>query len=457
MNKTKYVFFCVIFSFFVSYAQDSVSERVELEWNESTSVITSRNNNFEVPTVKNQFLDDNLLPIYTKSWKIAKGYAIDSYKITNVNYQIITFDFSKNNSLNKIPATIQSKLNVASSRDESEVILTLTPLIKEGANIKKVVSFNIEYKLKRKLSSRLTNSKTAFNSVLSSGTWYKFSIDTTGVFKIDRSFLSSLGLNASSINPKNIKIYGNGGNMLPFLNSDFRYDSLEENAIFVSGEEDNKFDANDFILFYAKGPDTWKVDTSVNNTRHQKNIFSDKSYYFITVDEGIGKRIQNDIPLTSVPTQQIASYNDYDFYEKEEHNIIAIGQQWFGENLTIENVQTFTIPFESIDTSQDLQIRVRGVVESETTSQMAVKVNGQDLYTINFPAITSSLVHAVARENIGNISATNEAVTVEITFNNNGNPSAKAHLDYIEVIGKKLLTVDDKQFGFRSFDVANGS
>ena len=457
MNKIKNLFLCITLSFFGSYAQNSVSERIELEWNENNSVITSRNNNLQVPTVKNQFLDADLLPKYTKTWKINKGYAIDTYKITNVKYQIITSNIFKNNSFDKIPKEIKSKLNVAKSRDASEIILTMTPLIKEGMVVKKVISFNIEYKLKRKLSSRLINSKSAFNSVLSAGTWYKFAVDTTGVFKIDRSFLRSLGINTSSINPKNIKIYGNGGNMLPFLNSDFRYDDLEENAIFVSGEDDNKFDSSDFILFYAKGSDNWNVDASTNNIRHQKNIFSDKSYYFITVDGGVGKRIQGGTPITSVPNQQITSYNDYDFYEKEEYNVKAIGQQWFGENLTIENVQTFIIPFENIDTTQDLQIRVRGVVESETPTQMAVKVNGQDLFTIGFPAITNSLVHGVARENIGSLSATSDAVTVEITFNNNGNPSAKAHLDYIEVIGKKLLTVNDKQFGFRSFDAANGS
>ena len=32
------------------------------------------------------------------------------------------------------------------------------------------------------------------NSVLANGNWYKFSIDTTGVFKIDRAFLQRLGI-----------------------------------------------------------------------------------------------------------------------------------------------------------------------------------------------------------------------------------------------------------------------
>ena len=95
------------------------------------------------------------------------------------------------------------------------------------------------------------------NSVLSQGTWFKFSIDTTGVFKIDRSFLQNLGINTNEVNPKNIKIYGNGGQLLPMLNNAFRYDGLQENAIVVSGEDDGTFDANDYILFYGKGPHQW--------------------------------------------------------------------------------------------------------------------------------------------------------------------------------------------------------
>ena len=52
------------------------------------------------------------------------------------------------------------------------------------------------------------------NSVFESGNWFKFAVDTTGVFKIDANFLQNLGINTTSINPRNIKIYGNGGNML---------------------------------------------------------------------------------------------------------------------------------------------------------------------------------------------------------------------------------------------------
>ena len=46
---------------------------------------------------------------------------------------------------------------------------------------------------------------------------------------------------------------------------------------------------------------------------------------------------------------------------------------------------------------------------------------------------------------------------MSITYNNNGNPSANAFLDYIEVVGKKQLKFSDFQFSFRSFEQANNT
>ena len=117
------------------------------------------------------------------------------------------------------------------------------------------------------------------NSLLSSGEWYKFSIDTTGVFKIDANFLDDIGVNIKSINPKNIKIYGNGGRLLPELVSEFRYDDLQENAIYVEGENDNEFNADDFILFYGVGPHSWSTDIINETANHVQNIYSETSNY----------------------------------------------------------------------------------------------------------------------------------------------------------------------------------
>ena len=296
------------------------------------------------------------------------------------------------------------------------------------------------------------------NSVLSEGNWFKFSVDTTGVFKIDKSLLQKIGIATNNLNPKKIHIYGNGGELLPESNGDFRYDDLQENALFVEGEEDNSFDSNDYILFYAKGPHSWSVNTTSQEVTHKQNIYSDKAYYFITVNNEDGKRIQNAVPIPGTPVTEITTFNDYIFYEKETSNLFATGRRWLGEEFSLENQQTFEIPFPNAVQNEPLKIRVRAVGVSGLTSSMKVNVNSQELFSLNFLAISSDS-NNMASDRIGseNFSTTSSTVSVLLDYDNGGNPSARAYLDFIEISGKKQLISDGLQFSFRNFSAANTS
>ena len=296
------------------------------------------------------------------------------------------------------------------------------------------------------------NSQTA-NSVLSNGNWYKFSVDTTGVFKIDNSFLQSLGINTANLDPRNIKVYGNGGAMLPQRNSDFRYDDLTENAIFVSGEDDGVFNSQDYILFYGKGPHDWVLNPSLETAIHRQNIYSDKAHYFITVSNNPGKRITAAADVTNPTSKIITNFDDFVFYEKEQRNLFAIGTQWFGEDFSVNDSQNFTFNFENIDVNFPLEVKVRGSAISALNSTMNVVVNSTNAFSIVYPNVTSgSLTLGYANHNSAKITVTSPNIDVAINYNNNGNPGAKAYLDYIEVKGKKLLEANNKQFSFRSFE-----
>ncbi|PQJ72096.1 type IX secretion system sortase PorU [Polaribacter butkevichii] len=293
-------------------------------------------------------------------------------------------------------------------------------------------------------------------SVLASGDWFKFSVDTTGVFKIDKNLLQQIGVSTNNLNPKKIRIYGNGGSLLPVLNADDRYGGLQENAIYIEGENDGTFDNEDYILFYAKGAHDW-VGKSASIVRHRQNIYDDNAYYFITVSNEDGKRIQPKTSITSVATSQITTFDDYTFYEKDERNLIAAGTQWFfNTDFNIENTQSFKIPFPNSVSGAVSFIKVRGVSTSIASSQMSVKVNGVDLYNLNFSAI-SEVDRAKTSENKGSISNTTDFFDVSITYDNKGNPSATAFLDYIEIVGKKELIANGNQFSFRSFEQANST
>ncbi|MDP4600162.1 MAG: type IX secretion system sortase PorU [Polaribacter sp.] len=297
------------------------------------------------------------------------------------------------------------------------------------------------------------------NSVLATGTWYKFAIDTTGVFKIDRGFLQQLGVPLNGLNPKKIHIFGNGGQQLPILNSDFRYDDLQENAIYVAGENDNSFDANDYILFYGKGPHDWQLDPANAVANHRHNPYTDLAYYFLSVDENDGKRIQSKAPVAAAATAPITLFDEFTYVEKDERNLFAAGMQWFfASDFNIQNTQTFSIPFPSASPNEPLTVKVRAVSNSVVSSTMEVTLNSQQLFTINFPGVNpQSLTKAIAIERAQTIANTSQNLAISIAYNNNGNPSANAFLDYIEIIGKKQLTVGNFQFGFRSFQQANAS
>jgi hypothetical protein len=294
------------------------------------------------------------------------------------------------------------------------------------------------------------------NSVLSTGSWFKFSVDTTGVFRIDRNLLQQIGISPDNIDPRKLHIYGNGGNLLPEFNGNFRYDDLQENAIYIEGEADGTFDNNDFILFYAKGPHDWQVDTTTGNATHRQNIYSDVGYYFITVNNDDGKRIQSAVEITDPATTQITTFDDYIFYEQETLNLFATGRRWMGEDFSVENQQSFSIPFPNVVTTEEMTVTVRAAAVSALSSSMDVSANGQDLFTMGFSGNNpSSLILATDQLRSAALTNPSNTINVSINYSNGGNPSARAYLDYIELVGKKNLVASDFQFGFRSFDAAN--
>ena len=75
----------------------------------------------------------------------------------------------------------------------------------------------------------------ASQSVLSEGNWYKMGIVAPGVYRLEKSFFSNLGIDANSLDPRQIRIFGNGGGMLPQANDAERHDDLVENRIPGSG------------------------------------------------------------------------------------------------------------------------------------------------------------------------------------------------------------------------------
>ena len=114
---------------------------------------------------------------------------------------------------------------------------------------------------------------------LKTGTFYKIKVDKSGVFKITKKFLTENGINPNNINPKHLRIYGNGGAMLPEFNQDKRYSAMQEIAIQVVGEDDSVWDDSDYVLFYAKGADAYNLYGNFGNGSHRRRPYRPSEKY----------------------------------------------------------------------------------------------------------------------------------------------------------------------------------
>jgi hypothetical protein len=182
---------------------------------------------------------------------------------------------------------------------------------------------------------------------LTSGKVFKLSVPEEGVYKISYDFLKRHGADPGSLNPQNIRLFGNDGGMLPQANSQPRPEGLQEVPIFINGEADGKFDKSDYILFFGTG--ATRADLLPNNSvfRYQNNLYSTVNYYFLVIGEDPGIRI-TDVPNTETPSPVINSFRDFVYHELDEHNELHSGREWYGEKLGLTSSITFDLDVPGI-------------------------------------------------------------------------------------------------------------
>tara|TARA_R110002050_G_scaffold46516_13_gene109408 strand:- start:1295 stop:5059 length:3765 start_codon:yes stop_codon:yes gene_type:complete len=393
---------------------------------------------------------------FVAQWEINGVIDDSNASLTNVTYANISVSELKDLDLNKIPNKLNFQLKNSTARNKQFAFFYVSPIIKDLNGYKKVISFTLNYNTVPSSSRGLLNKSSKLaavisNSVLNSGEWHRFYIDTTGVFKITRSFLQQIGVNVNSVDPRNIKLYGNGGYMIPYLNSIAYPIDIQENAIKIVGEEDGVFNADDYILFYAKGPKGYQAESNTNI-----NCYTDKTYYFINISPGFGKRIQSFVQPTGTIDMNITTYQDYQFHEFDDYNIASEGRRWFGDRFDIENNKTFNFDFSGLVTAQPIYLKVYTAVASSSQSSMQLNVNGSSLTTFNFPGASDPTVANESSFN-GNVNVNLPNIAVNLNFDNSGNPSALAYLDYISIEGTRALNFLGKQFQFKNKDVALNS
>jgi hypothetical protein len=214
----------------------------------------------------------------------------------------------------------------------------------------------------------------AQQSVLHSGNWYKLAVEKNGVYKITFDQLKKMGIDPVKINPQHLKIYGNGGGMLPQPNDISRPLGLTENPIFVQGESDGAFNKGDYILFYGESADKVEYDIEKDIFRYEHNLYSDKTFYFLTTGDDAGRRIPN-IENIDGTFPAVRTFDDYVLHETDQYNLERSGREWFGEKFGLTNSYTFTFNVPGIVAGSNIKVISDVVGQSYTDASFRLFFN----------------------------------------------------------------------------------
>ena len=398
--------------------------------------------------------EDAFLPRFSQKVALSGNNIGFTVSLLNQVFEPLTEEES---SIIKDPSLILSDIKVdvsiSTSKKQNYGVYSFIPIRKNlgSGKFEKLIAFDVSVLYDGSFVKAASRAPRIYasNSVLQTGNWYKVGLSKDGIYKLSYSFFQNLGIDVSTLNPQNIRIYGNGGGMLPELNSIARKDDLVENAIFVQGETDGVFDVSDYVLFYGKGPQTWSYNpSSCPKFSHKLNLYSDSAYYFITIDLGAGKRIQNQASSMATVTNNVTSFDDYGFHENNYVNFIKSGRQWFGELFDNISSYNFAFSFPNIDgaaptsvkasiASRDLTSSANYSVASQTGSTNIIIGSTPGDYYSDYAIIGSSCY---------SFNPTSPSVVVNVTKLSS---DALAWLDYIEVNARRQLTMSGDQMLFR--------
>jgi len=391
-------------------------------------------------------LDD--YPTMPAFWdKIEVNALFTSYKYTlfNAKYEPIATE-----EIELIPKDYtysEPKVDIRTATDKGNffAMLSILPVSKTATGeYLRLVSCDISFEGADPV--QVTRMRGLKNSALNTGTWYKISVNNTGLHKVTYNDLKNLGIPMSGLRSSSIALFGNGGGAISDINPAVQIDDLLECPIMMKDNGNDVFNENSYFVFYAQGPHTWDYAEKENIFTHNYNIYSDYAYYFINVDPGIGekKRVRKENFSNQPETKTITTFTYYDFYEKDVKNFGESGRQWFDEALYPSSSKTYNFTLPELEDNK-ARVKIRAASTSSVSTGMELLwENKKNTFSLTG---SSASDYAVATERVLNISLSPGNVT--FTLKNNSTQSSSAvYLDYIEIQAKCKLKIINNAMPF---------
>lgn len=337
----------------------------------------------------------------------------------------------------------------------------VVPIRKNGGRWEKATTLVLHKKaVASSQPSVPTRIATASNSIFSSGNFVKIGIVKDGVYQLTAADLQANGLDLSGRLSSQIKLYGSGGKILSEANRDYNFAEIPELPIWVDDGGDGIFNSTDKIYFYGQDPHTWTFNLGRVAYEFSPNIYSDTSYYFVTVSPGSGKRVE--ISNTSAPADQIVnSYIERWVYSPEKVNVASFGRIWYADVLDFTTTKDISFEAQGLTTTSNLKFRIGVMARSAVAYGFQCKVNGENLGDPITPSpVSLSAVYGVYGSNrieTREITSPGNQATLNFSINylKSGNPQSLGYINFVEMNGERSLSWNNKNFNFRSGTIQN--
>lgn len=275
-------------------------------------------------------------------------------------------------------------------------------------------------------------------------------IDVTeeGIYRIDASQLSGLGVNLNSIDIETIKIIGNGGKPLSEKVSDGPNSMPLEQNIIVRKKSDNTLD---YILFYGTG--TTGFEFRNRGIRRYRNPYTNTNSYFLTWGGAKGTRALAIEPPNEEVKHKPTTYYHRFFREDEISNPYtkASGRSWFGSSLF---PVTLTDVLHNLDRNQEIFARFALAHRSDRYGKFNIQQGNEKIYE---QVITSVALRGYehAKREIYNVKFDSKLIpqdnrsVFKISYSNIDAPTTSIpFLDYYEVHYPRSFFAIDNELSF---------
>ena len=341
------------------------------------------------------------------------------------------------------------------SRDEALLSVRIVPFRQNGEQYEKLVSATLSMTLTPDMSVCKSTTDYAHRSAMASGDWYKIGLPETGIYKLTATDLTELGIDVSNLDPRQIRIYHNGGGVLPEMNNVSRPDDLVEVPIYVSGEADGRFDNNDYILFYGRGPVCWKLESDRMAFTHDQNPYDDYAYAFVVLGLGQGKRISEAAAPSGDVSEIINQFIDYQVHENDQYNLHRVGRTYYGDKMDKTTTLSMDFVFPNVVNTLPCMVKTALAGRNFQSANFDVMIDNVKKATYPIHTTTSSTEYPFGYNVGGWVNANPSSETVRVTLKHDAlgsNSTSEGYVDYVLVNAWRSLAFTGGQMLFRNPD-----